>query len=49
MNSLIVPGVTVGKSATDSAGSIVKEDAPSNGPLKDDRASVSKKLPFGNR
>ncbi len=49
MNSLILPGVTVGRGAVVSAGSVVKEDAPANTLLEGNPATVSNKLPFGNR
>jgi len=49
MNSLILPGVTIGQGAVVSAGSVVKEDVPPNTLVEGNPAVATKKLPFGNR
>ena len=49
MNSVILPGVTIGRGSVVSAGAVVNESIPSNTLAEGNPAVVTKKLPFGNR
>lgn len=49
MQSLILPGVTLGQGCVVSAGSVVTESVPSNTLVGGNPATVQKLLPFGSR
>ncbi len=49
MQSLILPGVTLGQGCVVSAGSVVTENVPPNTLVAGNPATVQKQLPFGNR
>lgn len=49
MQSLILPGVTLGQGCVVSAGAVVTQDVPPNALVAGNPATVQQKLPFGNR
>jgi maltose O-acetyltransferase len=49
MNSLILPGVTLGHGAVISAGSVVTSNVPPDTLVAGNPAAVKDSLPFGNR
>ena len=49
MQSLILPGVTLGRGCVVSAGAVVTQDVPPNTLVAGNPATVQQALPFGNR